>query len=79
MKIVIEISDTDCQLMNDGHVPFSILDKMRNGTPLPKEHGRLIDADDVYNALRPYVSFSDLYDVLDEIPTIIEADGGGEE
>lgn len=34
MGIVIKISDEDYQLMKDGHIPFSILDKMRNGTPL---------------------------------------------
>jgi len=34
MQIVIDISDKDYQLMKDGHIPFSILDKMRNGTPL---------------------------------------------
>ena len=34
-----------------------------NGTPLPKGHGRLIDADDLLDNT-----------CLDEIPTIIEAD-----
>ena len=47
---------------------------IQNGTPLPKGYGRLIYADDVYDALGPYVSFSDLYDALNEIPTIVEAD-----
>lgn len=37
MQIVIDISDKDYQLMKDGHVPFIILDKMRNGTPLTEK------------------------------------------
>ena len=41
MEIVIKISDEDYQLMKDGHIPFSILDKMMNNTPLPKDHGIL--------------------------------------
>lgn len=45
MEIVIKISDKDYQLMKDGHIPFNIHDKLMNGTPLPKGHGRLIDAD----------------------------------
>lgn len=71
MEIVIKIHD----IPQNDHERWVL----KNGTLLPKGHGRLIDADDVYNALRPYVSFSDLYDVLDEIPTIIETDGGKED
>ena len=45
MEVVIKISDKDYQLMKDGYIPFNVLDKMMNGTPLPKGHGRMIDAD----------------------------------
>lgn len=38
-------------------------DALMNGTPLPKQHGRLIDADDLLDNT-----------CLDQIPTIIEAD-----
>ena len=43
MEIVINISDKDYQLMKDGHIPFNVLDAIRNGTPLPKGHGRIKD------------------------------------
>lgn len=36
---------------------------IKNGTPLPKGHGRLIDADDLFDNT-----------CIDEIPTVIEAD-----
>lgn len=38
MKIIIDISEKEYQLMKGGHIPFNILDKMMNGTPLPKGH-----------------------------------------
>ena len=40
---------------------------IKNGTPLPKGHGRLIDADDVNNHIIGFVNLSGC-------PTIIEAD-----
>ena len=46
---------------------------IKNGTPLPKGHGRLIDADAlIFNAdyWEPYISKLD----FDNAPTIIEAD-----
>lgn len=55
-----------------------------HGTPLPKGHGRLIDEDWVKGTLDIYVSneyngqFIRMSDI-DSIPTIIEADGGGED
>lgn len=47
MKIVIEIHEKDYQSMINGHIPFSVLDAIMNGTPLPEHHGRLIDANDL--------------------------------
>lgn len=43
-----------------------------NGIPLPKGHGRLIDADamwDIYHS-----NDYDFYEALDDAPTIIESD-----
>ena len=78
MKLVIDIPEEDYKngtLPNYFKCYSTKLDKIIcNGTPLPKGYGRLINADDVYDALGPYVSFSDLYDALNEIPTIVEAD-----
>lgn len=62
----------------------NIFNAVANGTPLPKGHGRLIDADLVKNTLGIYVlneyngQFIRRSDI-DSIPTIIEADGGGED
>jgi len=47
MQIVIKIDEKDYQSLKDGHIPFNVLDVIMNGTPLPKGHGRLIDADRV--------------------------------
>lgn len=46
---------------------------IKNGTPLPKRHGRLIDADVLVDG------FEDNYEFCEEVnatPTIIEADKG---
>lgn len=55
----------------------SPLDKViQNGIPLPKNHGRLIDADELYNSLEfPTQQFASAFkQVLDDAQTIIEAD-----
>lgn len=55
----------------------NLIRRIRNGTPLPKNHGRLIDADWVKNTLDIYVineyngQFIRRSDI-DTIPTIIE-------
>ena len=36
MKLIIDISDKDYEKLKDGHIPFSILDIIQNGTPIPK-------------------------------------------
>lgn len=81
MQIVIDIPEKDYQLMKDGHIPFNILDKMMNGTPLPKGHGRLVDADELYNELEfPTQQFASAFkQVLDDAFTIIEVDTESEE
>lgn len=77
MKIVIDINEKDYQAIKNGHIPFSVLDAIKNGTPLPEHHGRLIDADCVKNTLDIYVineyngQFIRRSDI-DTIPTIIE-------
>ena len=35
MKVIIDIPDKDYEKLKDGHIPFSILDVMQNGTPIP--------------------------------------------
>jgi adenylate kinase family enzyme len=51
-----------------------------NGKPLPKEHGRMIDADELLSKERPNGISDDvweeshIYKMLTNAPTIIEAD-----
>ena len=48
---------------------------IRNGTPLPKGHGRLIDAEEL-KILIPAIEteYKYVHRLIDEAPTIIEAD-----
>lgn len=92
MKIVIDINEKIIQQAKHYHdLPYDdyvvrVAEAIANGTPLPKGHGRLIDADSVNNIVRPIES-SDcewavtgetvkklIYDVFDKADTIIEAD-----
>ena len=77
MEIVIKIHD----IPQNDHERWAL----KNGTPLPKGHGRLIDADEAREVMMYRMSgtgfqcmamdvFSDLY-----TPTIIEAEGGNED
>ena len=50
MKIVIDINDDDyCDIIGDALIgeftTREVINAVKNGTPLPKGHGRLIDAD----------------------------------
>ena len=87
MQIVIKIDDDMYkQIMADDHV--YVLDDVNillienaiyNGTPLPKNHGRLIDADDVKENHRRWLGYLDT-DMIERlniaidnhVPTIIE-------
>lgn len=79
MQIVIDIPDEfykrTIKKNSDNFATFTesaFVEIIKNGTPLPKRHGRLIDADAlVYNAdyNEPLISKKD----FDDAPTIIEA------
>ncbi len=45
MKIVIEMEPQMWALVREGHIPVRAYECIVKGTPLPKGHGRLIDAD----------------------------------
>jgi len=80
MQIVIDIDEEQYNtIKSDLYNTFPVemkkwgLEAIRNGTPLPKGHGRLIDADAlIFNAdyYEPLISKRD----FDFAPTIIEAD-----
>lgn len=93
MEIVIKIDDE--RYKNIQRIAEVQLDRSRfqtaeqviaNGIPLPKGHGRLIDADRLKrdNPLHlgldvPYVVEDTVEEIIDHAPTIIEADKESEE
>lgn len=93
MKLIIDIPEEDyktiIQRPKQCVVHWDIVDALKNGTPLPKGHGRLIDADKL-NRKKKYCfqtktgafSKSEWFIKADDLfsaPTIIEADEGVEE
>lgn len=82
MQIVIEIDDVAFQgvlrLVSAGEGSASDV-AIASGTPLPKNHGRLIDADALYENTEICHSDEDGYACvrwkeINDAPTIIEAD-----
>lgn len=88
MEILINISKKDYQALKQGHVPFKMLDAIRNGIILPEEHGRLGDLDelekDMINSIKagnyedgydyPHInSINDCVDWVRYADTIIKA------
>ena len=58
MKIVIDIPEEDYRKIKDGIATPNRVDRLLcallDGTPLPKEHGRLVDADALIKWLKLY-------------------------
>lgn len=85
MKIVIDIDDNIYTRLFDNGVddyddPMDINTAIRNGTPLPEHHGRLIDLEEVRYRYVNIIKVSNselenlrmLAEILDTAPTIIE-------
>jgi hypothetical protein len=81
MKIVIDISEEMYQNVLNGTYCGTLYEELKNGTPLPKGHGRLIDAEVFTNNVIKYShqSTKTIGQALADTPTIIEADKAGEE
>ena len=88
MKIVIDIDDEDRKDICNIHfvresLKFKVGKAIMNGTPLPKGHGRLIDADAISLDDIGFFSISDYQKMVHKLTTscstIIEADGGDAE
>ena len=84
MQIVIDINDNEYlgiknypDAVTSYPVTLHLYEAVRSGTPLPKGHGRLIDADKLWDAY--HANDYDFYMALDDAPTIIEADTESEE
>ena len=76
MKVVINIFEDDYNKIKNKHInSCTLLEQLvKQGTVLPKGHGRLVEEEEVTEAVRPYVSFSDLYDAMKEVHTVVEPD-----
>ena len=74
MQIVIEIDEkTYATAKRHGLYGYPHLSRaIANGKPLPKGHGRLIDADDLWDAYQDLDY--DFYEAMDVAKTILEAD-----
>ena len=67
-----KMNSTLCML--DAIAKNYLIKGLINGTPLPKGHGRLIDEREVYKKFYCRCLAGVAKEVLDETPTIIEAD-----
>ena len=84
MKLIIEIPEGMVKALEQGcfGTKYSIYDLcgcVMNGTPLPKGHGRLIDAKVAYRKFYAQSMAKIGKEILDTVPTVIEADKGEEE
>ena len=95
MKIVIDIPDNVKQRLDEGHIQNGsimakvLMDIITNGTPLPKGHGRLIDADAYQTTLEEKARRLKTIDTINglcgavallfDAETIIEADKESEQ
>ena len=79
MKLIIDIPEAAYKLLqSDEGVDWlgaeHILGAVANGIPLPKGHGRLIDAEEVKRKMGNLDGFGMIGRCIDEFPTIIVAD-----
>lgn len=82
MKVVIDIPEETVNAIKDkvmfGVIPSEILwditSAIENGTPLPKNHGRLIDADVLIEFCQNDINKTVDCNDIARFPTIIEAD-----
>lgn len=90
MKLIIDIDEEEYnkiepflngETISGGFNLFKALEIIKNGTPLPKGHGRLIDADALLDKqweeehTHEYIVYAD---DIDDADIIIEADKEGE-
>ena len=98
MQIVIDISDNVFKKLVAGKIQYggitarNIFNLVKEGTLLPKGHGRLIDTNSIYQIVRPIEETDNswgitgetairlIHEAFNRAPTILEADKseGGE-
>ena len=82
MKLIIDIPEEEYkQIINFGFLETThgkmCYKAIKNGTPLPKGHGKLIDADEIQFENTEFDTYGDYciaFDAIDQADTIIEAD-----
>lgn len=90
MQIVIDIPETIYKAVISNNLTYgiaTIFHAIRNGTPLPKGHGELKDADEMINKLCTHeaselfgsVTCAEILEFINDEKPIVEADKAGEE
>lgn len=96
MKVIVDIPNWLYNAImehKEPHYSKSLGEAVRDGTPLPKGHGKLGDLDSIMNDINDSINemtnigisvdgqylWAKLNDVVDNAPVIIEADKEGEE
>lgn len=74
MQIVIDIHEKDYQSMKNGHIPYSVLSTIMNGTPLPKGHGKIFEENCIKRSIKNPYQYRTVLDGLELVKPIIEAD-----
>lgn len=83
IELVIKISEDNYKLMQDENYCGILSYAIKNGTPLPKGHGRLIDEEEI---LKPFkklgenkltywkTDYDGLITILNKTPSVLEAE-----
>ena len=92
MKLIIDIPEKMYYMINAGFYDYGDMNLIiQHGIPLPKEHGRLIDADELTKQLETVANdewnkqvgaskgLEDAIDIVDDAQTIVEADKESEQ
>ena len=69
MQMIVDIDEDYVKIINKNGASNYAEEVIKNGTPLPKGHGRLIDVSEYFKK-----EFGDAREFLDKATTIIEAD-----
>ena len=74
IELVIKIPEEMHKKIMDGYVPLGISKYLKNGTPLPKGHGRLIDADKLITSFDGECGWTDEINIINRAETVLKAD-----
>lgn len=78
MELIIKISEEAYERHKAYRNTFKLSEAIANGVPLPKGHGRLIDADTYRKDMMHSQEFN-FFKILDMQSTVVEADDEADE